>query len=91
MDFDRFSLSLSASRKDAAIAAFNSGSCSSEGRDLLAAAPLVRDPRSGDGEDDRPPAMGPIDGSKKPLCSDVVTSRMKTAATRPGFSSTKSV
>jgi hypothetical protein len=93
IDFERFSLSSSISRKEAAMAALSSGSCSSEGLDLLLAAPALVFPdgfEEDEDEDDRSP-IGPTEGSKNPPCSVVVTSRMKTAATRPGFSRTKSV
>jgi hypothetical protein len=91
MDFDRFLLSSSASRSEAAMAAFNSGSSSSlpldEDVNLFCefALPLC------DEDDDLSPDTGPIDGSKKPPPSGVVTSRMKIAITRPGFSRTKSM
>lgn len=88
----RFFSSSSNSRKEAAIAALSSGSCSSESARVALAGLTIPEapepsPRRGDDE----PDSGPIEGSKKPPVSEVVTSRMKTAATRPGFSWTKSV
>ena len=91
IDLDRCLFSVSISRNDAAIAALSSGSFSSENaRALLEAAELPPPVRCGE-EEDILPDEGPIEGSKKSGLSDVVTSRMKTATTLPGFSRTKSV
>ena len=91
IDFD---LRLSASSKsliDAWMAALSSGSSSSnlleELAKLLGELPLPL----GNEEGVLSLPVEPTEGSKKPPPSGVVTSRMKTAITRPGFSSTKSV